>query len=108
MAAERHTHSTASRALADLPVEVRTIEPGSEAMSKRFQLDAVGTMQTAYIGNGANDEKTVAAAALGIAVLGREGAFGATLAAADMVVSSPLDALDLLLNPKRLVAGLRR
>lgn len=102
------THSSARRALDDLPVEIQIIDPGSEAMSKRFALDASGTMQTAFIGNGANDEKAVAAAAVGIVIVGPEGAFGPTLQAADLVVSTPLDALDLLLHPTRLVAGLRR
>ncbi|MCB2210951.1 ATPase P [bacterium] len=102
------TFGSASEQLADLPVEVRTIDPGSEAMSKRFAVDDFGTVSTAYIGNGANDEKALSSCSLGIAVLGLEGLFGHTMQAADIVVSSPLDALDLLLKPKRLIAGLRR
>lgn len=102
------THGTAHEALAGLPVEVRVIEPGQEAMAKRFALDEFGAMSTAFLGNGANDEKALAAAGVGIAVLGGEGACGASISAADMVVLRPVDALDLLLKPARLVAGLRR
>lgn len=102
------TFGTVTAELGDLPVEVRVIDPGSEAMSKRFAVDDYGTLTTAYIGNGANDEKALSSTSLGIAVLGDEGVFGPTLRAADLVVKSPVDALDLLLNPKRIVAGLRR
>jgi len=48
------------------------------------------------------------AAALGICVLGAEGAAGAAVLAADIVVPDPLTALDLLLHPDRVVATLRR
>lgn len=61
----------------------------------------------AAIGNGANDAAMLAAAALGIAVLGPEGAAPATLLAADVVCRSVTDALDLLLDPRLLAATLR-
>jgi soluble P-type ATPase len=48
------------------------------------------------------------AAALGIAVLGPEGAAAATLAAAHVIAPDILAALDLLAHPQRLVATLRR
>ncbi len=50
----------------------------------------------------------LAAAALGIAVPGPEGAAAVTLAAADVVAPDILVALDLLTHPQRLVATLRR
>ena len=46
-------------------------------------------------------------AALGIAVVGGEGAAAAALREADVVVTDVLAALDLLLNPRRLMATLR-
>ena len=49
----------------------------------------------------------LAAAALGIAVCGAEGAAAETLQVADVVVIRIVDALDLLLHPKRLMATLR-
>ena len=45
--------------------------------------------------------------ALGMAVILKEGACGATLQAADVACRDFVDALDLLLNPLRLVASLR-
>ena len=61
----------------------------------------------AGVGNGFNDIQMFDAAALSIAVLEKEGLCAALLAHADVLVSSPLDALDLLLRPKRLCATLR-
>jgi len=46
--------------------------------------------------------------ALGIAVVGPEGAAGAAVGAADVVVTDIRTALDLLLRPRRLVATLRQ
>jgi soluble P-type ATPase len=59
------------------------------------------------IGNGRNDRKMLDVAALGIAVCGAEGAAAETLQAGDIVVGRIVDALDLLLHPKRLMATLR-
>ncbi len=46
-------------------------------------------------------------AAIGIAVVGLEGAAAELLPAADVVVNNIYDALDLILNPLRLKATLR-
>jgi P-type E1-E2 ATPase len=70
-------------------------------------LDQLGRERCAAIGNGANDTLALAAAAVGIAVLGPEGASASALAAADVVCPSVLDALDLLLDPRALSATLR-
>jgi P-type E1-E2 ATPase len=67
----------------------------------------LGPERCAAIGNGANDEAMLAAAGLGIAVIGPEGASTAAVRAADVVCGSILDALDLLLDERALVATLR-
>lgn len=59
------------------------------------------------IGNGANDAAMLELAALGIAVVGPEGAAGLAVRAADVVCVSILDALGLLLDERALVATLR-
>ena len=61
----------------------------------------------AAIGNGANDVAMLRAAEFGIAVIGSEGASREALMAANLAVSSGEAALDLFLNPKRIVATLR-
>lgn len=68
----------------------------------------LGADHVAVIGNGANDTAMFNAAALRIAVLGPEGMATALLAAADVLVRDVNDGLDLLLNPLRLTATLRR
>jgi P-type E1-E2 ATPase len=70
-------------------------------------LDELGRERCAVIGNGANDSLALAAAALGIVVIGPEGASAAALRAADLVCDSALDAFDLLLEPRALAATLR-
>lgn len=84
------------------------IFPGDEAGQKLSLVTQLGLTQTVVIGNGANDVLALAAAALGIAVLGPAGLATPALLAADVMTARIDDALDLLLNPKRLIATLRR
>ena len=83
---------------------MRIIADGRE---KAEIVSAMGPQETVAIGNGRNDILMIQAAGLGIAILGPEGAPGALLASADVVVSDVRDALDLLLDPLRLKATLR-
>jgi P-type E1-E2 ATPase len=92
-------------AIADrLEVRADRISRGEE---KRAYVDRLGAGRCAAIGNGANDEEMLELAALGIAVVGREGASAAALRAADVVCANVLDALDLLLTPDALASTLR-
>ena len=59
------------------------------------------------VGNGRNDRKMIEAAALGIALIQREGSAVETLVCADVAAADILDALALLQYPKRLIATLR-
>lgn len=77
-------------------------------VEKARYLQQLGAEHTAVMGNGANDEAMFQRAALRIGVLGSEGAFPRTLLTADIVVTSPLHALDLLLYPERLAATVRQ
>ncbi len=105
------TVGTARDELAELPVSVKIVamggKPGDEAEQKRTFVKTRGD-GVVFLGNGWNDIGAVEAAELSIVVLGREGAAGPAVAQASLVVTSPLDALDLLLHPKRLLSGLRR
>lgn len=83
------------------------VRAGSGA-DKVALLTRLGPPACAVIGNGANDVQVVRAAGLGLVVLGPEGAAADTLAAADIVCASVLDALDLLIHPSRISATLRR
>lgn len=74
---------------------------------KRAYVEQLGGEQCVAVGNGANDAAMLEAAALGIAVVGPEGAAGTALQAADVVCGSIVDALGLLLDERALVATLR-
>ncbi len=68
----------------------------------------LGAETCAAIGNGANDVSMLRTVALGIAVLGPEGASPQAMQAADVICPSILVALDLLADPRALAATLRR
>lgn len=93
--------------LRGLGVHVQVLEPGDQIEAKAALVRTLGASHTAAVGNGANDEGMVREAAVGIAIVGPEGASARTVLAADVVVACIEDALDLLLIPKRLIATLR-
>jgi P-type E1-E2 ATPase len=85
------------------------LQPGGyEREQKADYVRALGANKVVTIGNGANDVDMLKAAALGIAVIGHEGAASEALSAADVVTHNIFDAIGLLLYPKRLIATLRR
>jgi len=101
------TFSRAGESLAGIPCEIEILAPGAEDSAKLCYVNALGAARCACIGNGRNDRLMLAAAALGIAVVQREGAAVETLLAAKVAVPDIDAALGLLLNPARLVATLR-
>ena len=98
------TFGTVATSLRGLPVAVSTIRTGRDKQS--FVRSRAGDGVVA-VGNGANDRRMLEAAALGVAVLGPEGMDPRLLACARVVVRRIEDALDLLLDPRRIVATLR-
>jgi P-type E1-E2 ATPase len=79
----------------------------SGSADKARVVQELGETSVVAIGNGANDAEMLSKAILGIAVMGPEGTAREAIGAADIVVPNILVALDLLLNPTRLVATLR-
>ncbi len=102
------TFGSARRELEGLPVEVTILPRETQDEAKAELVDRLGADGVLAIGNGRNDLLMLRAAAIGICVLQREGAYRETMQAADVVCASPVDALELLLNPKRLIATFRR
>jgi P-type E1-E2 ATPase len=100
------TFGTAA-ALRGYDLHVQVLPPGDQVEAKAAFVRALGESRTIAIGNGSNDESMVRDAAVGIAVVGQEGAAARTVLAADVVVKDIRDALDLLLSPARLIATLR-
>ena len=106
------TADTHGRQLAidrELEMDAIRIDLGRpEAAQKAELVRRLGSDATVAIGNCANDAQMLKEAAIGIAVVGPEGASVAALQQADVVTRSIVDALDLLLSPRRLVATLRQ
>ncbi len=90
-----------------LGIEVHVIPAGDEARSKREFIQGLDPAGCIAIGNGGNDVLMLQAAAVGVAVIGGEGAATACVLASDIVVNSIADALALVTDPLRLSATLR-
>jgi soluble P-type ATPase len=101
------TFGLAAAELAGLPVSLTILSSVSQTEAKLSFIEKLGTSSTVAIGNGRNDRKMLEAAAIGIAVIQKEGAAVAALVAADIIATSVWDAFELLRHPKRLLATLR-
>ena len=84
------------------------LRPGGEAEQKAAYVYNLGADRVIAIGQGANDALMLRAAALGICIFSQEGTAVATLQAADLVTANIYAALDLIDNPTRIVATLRK
>jgi soluble P-type ATPase len=100
------TFGTAARICHGLPVTLHVIPERDQIQAKGKYLNGL-PLKTVAIGNGRNDLNMLAEAALGIAVMGPEGTSSEAVRAADVVVMSINEALDVLLHPERLKATLR-
>jgi P-type E1-E2 ATPase len=80
----------------------------NQATAKLDFVKQLGADSTVAIGNGANDAFMLEGAALGVAIVGPEGAALEALLKANVAVTDIQSALGLLLHPRRLAATLRR
>jgi P-type E1-E2 ATPase len=114
LAAEMHVHvitadtfGRAAAELAGLPVDIVITAATAQAEAKLAFVTALGADNVVAVGNGRNDRRMLEAAALGIALIQREGVSAESLCGADVVATDILDAFALLKHPQRLVATLR-
>lgn len=101
------TFGKARSRIEGIPCELSILPLEDQETGKLDYVRGLGEQHTVCIGNGRNDRLMLKEAALGIAVVLEEGVATDTLAAADIVCTSILSALDLLTNPLRLTATLR-
>ena len=101
------TFGRAADYLAGIPCQLDILPPGRQDEGKREFVRELGVEKCVCVGNGRNDRLMLQEAALGIAVLQDEGAAAATLMAADVVAADIQSALELLMQPLRLIATLR-
>ena len=101
------TFGGAGGELGGIDCRVSIIDAGQQDRSKLQYVVDLGPDGAVCIGNGRNDRLMLREAALGIAVVQTEGIAAETLLAGDVVCDDINAALQLLINPLRLVATLR-
>ena len=102
------THGRQAEIDRQLGLEAVRIPRGGEARAKAAYVKQLGADAVVAIGQGANDAAMLDSAAIGIAVLSREGLAIEALTRADVCVPDVLAGFELLEQPIRLVATLRR
>ena len=93
--------------LAGAACQIHVLHAEAQSEAKRDYVTRLTAEATVAIGNGRNDRLMLERAALGICIVGTEGAAREALQAAAVTCPSILEALDLLREPLRLVATLR-
>ncbi len=91
----------------ELEVELLKVSQENGAQDKLDILNTLQAENSVAIGNGYNDRLMLANAGLAVLVLEAEGCSVEAMQAADIAVKSINDALDLLINPMRIIATLR-
>jgi P-type E1-E2 ATPase len=102
------TRGRAAQILRKLKAETVLLSGDKTSHEKAEFVRAIGPDRTIGIGNGYNDHLMVKEAALGICIIGKEGASAETVRNADVIFPDVVDALDFLLRPLRSKATLRR
>lgn len=98
------THGNISELERVLGFPLHLIATGEE---KLRYVERLGPASVIAFGNGRNDVAMLRLATIGVAILAGEGVAIEALQAADVLASGPVDAIDLVLKPKRLIATLR-
>jgi soluble P-type ATPase len=103
------TFGSARQEVAGIDCTLHILSGGdNHAARKQEYIRTLGADGVIALGNGNNDRLMLETARVGVAVCLVEGCAIKALQAADILVSSPLDAFDLLFSPNRLKATLRR
>ncbi len=98
------THGNLAELARALGYPLQIIRNGKD---KALYVEQLGAATVIAFGNGVNDAAMLRLAAIGVAIITAEGIAVNALQAADVLASGPLDAIDLILKPKRLIATLR-
>jgi soluble P-type ATPase len=102
------TRGRADQTLGKLRAEIVLLTGDNTSQEKAKFIRAIGPNRSVGIGNGYNDHLMVKVAALGLCIIGKEGASAETVKNADVILPDVVDALDFLLRPLRSKATLRR
>lgn len=102
------THGRQTEIDRQLDLEAVRVQAGDEMRQKAAYIQRIGANQAAAVGQGANDCLMLETARIGICVISQEGTALETLLKADLVVPDIKSALEILQNPIRLRASLRK
>ena len=101
------TFGTVQKELKELPITIKILEPAKQDKQKLNYVKNLGLSNIIAIGNGKNDLLMLKKSALSIGVIQAEGAFSPILNSTNVICTNIIDALSLIINPKRLSATLR-
>lgn len=101
------TFGMARNELVGVDCELQILIGEDHDVQKEEFVRKLGSEKVVALGNGNNDRRMLKAARIGVAVCLAEGCAKDALFSAEIVTNSASDALDLLLNPKRMKATLR-
>ena len=101
------TFGRAEKELEGVNCTLHVLKGEGHVLQKEKYVVDLGTDRVVALGNGNNDVNMLRAAKLGICVCLKEGCSVGALNLSKILVMSPVDAIDLLLYPKRLIATLR-
>ncbi len=101
------TFGSVDLAMEGISCQVYVINTLDQDKQKELYINNIGRNHVIAVGNGRNDVLMLQAAAIGIALIQKEGAYAPLIMVADVLCLSIVDALELLLNPLRLKATLR-
>jgi len=102
------THGKQSIIDQQLNLRAVRVKPGDEARQKADYVRNLGAHSVVALGQGANDAEMLKAAALGICVISPEGTSVETMMVADLLMPDVFSAMELLENPMRIKADLRK
>ena len=102
------THGRQQKIDRQLGLSAVRVNRGNETQQKADYLIDLGKEKSAAIGQGASDSLMLKEAVIGICLLSQEGTSLDTILAADIIVPDVIAAINLLLNPIRLIASLRK
>lgn len=101
------TFGNVEKELSDVICRVSVVPKNHEDYGKLDCLEKLGSKSVIAIGNGMNDRLMLDKAAIGICVVGNEGAATKTLLVSDIVVTNIFDAFALILDTNKLKTTLR-
>ena len=101
------TFGSVKQELIDFNLEVVVLKSSNHTNEKAEFIDSLDATKTVALGNGNNDSLMLKKAALSIAIIEKEGCSTKAILNSDIVCTDITDALDILLNTKKLIATLR-